>query len=140
MQISWLGWEGVELAVGDETLVIDPLEDAAAVFAPLGPDATVALPEIVAPMAGAAVAGLVTHLHRDHADAAALLAALRPGAPVLEPEAGGGDRVENLALAQADHELAAAGFERRRLDPWDSVTIDPFRITALPAVDGIGDP
>src|SRR4051812_29008644 len=140
MEIRWLGWAGVELAVDGVTLVIDPLEDAAAVFAPLGPEAAVALPEVVAPQAGMAVAGLVTHLHRDHAAASALAAGLVPGAPVFEPAPGGGDRVENLALAQAEHELATAGFERRRLEPWESVTSDPFRITALPAVDGIGDP
>ena len=46
-------------------------------------------------------AGLVTHLHRDHADAGALTKALVAGAPVLEPK-----RAEDLALAQADAELA----------------------------------
>src|SRR4051794_19688536 len=140
MEINWLGWAGVELRVGDATLVIDPLADAAAVFAPLGPDAIVALPDVVAPQAGSAVAGLVTHLHRDHTDAAALMAALAPGAPVLEPAAGGGDKVENLALAQAEHELAESGLERRRLEPWRTVEVGPFTVTALPAVDGIGDP
>lgn len=140
MEITWLGWAGVELAVGDDTLVIDPLADAVAVFAPLGPDATANVPDVVAPTAGTAVAGLVTHLHRDHADAAALSAALRPGAPVFEPVAGGGDEFENLALAQADHELAASGLERRRFEPWDSTDVGPLTVTALPAVDGTGDP
>ncbi|HEX6711826.1 MAG TPA: MBL fold metallo-hydrolase [Thermoleophilaceae bacterium] len=140
MKLTWLGWAGVELAAGQSTLVIDPLEDAAAVFAPLGPAATEALPAIVPPTASTAVAGLLTHLHRDHADAAALTAALAPGAPVLEPEAGGGDKIENLALAQADHELNEAGLDRRRLKPWESVDVGPFHVTALPAVDGIGDP
>ena len=60
----------------------------------------------------------MTHLHRDHADAEALAAALAPGAPVLEPPAGGGEDFEELALAQAEHELTAAGLERRRLAPW----------------------
>jgi L-ascorbate metabolism protein UlaG (beta-lactamase superfamily) len=86
------------------------------------------------------VAGLVTHLHRDHADAGALAAALAPGAPLLEPPAGGGDATEQLGVAQAEHELAAAGLERRRLAPWESVTAGPFTLTALPASDGIGDP
>jgi L-ascorbate metabolism protein UlaG (beta-lactamase superfamily) len=140
MEITWLGWAGVELAVGEDTLVIDPLADAAAVFAPLGPDATRNVPDVVPGRAGSAVAGLVTHLHRDHADAAALAHALRPDAPVLEPTAGGGDRVENLALLQADHELAESGVERRRVTPWESTEIGPFTITALPAVDGTGDP
>src|SRR3954447_7655394 len=140
MEIKWLGWAGVELAARDATLVIDPLADAAAVFAPLGPDAIVALPDVVPASGRTAVAGLVTHLHRDHADAAALAAALAPGAPVLEPAAGGGDKVENLSLGQAEHELRESGLERRRFEPWESAELGPFTVTALPAVDGIGDP
>jgi L-ascorbate metabolism protein UlaG (beta-lactamase superfamily) len=140
MRIRWLGWAGVELTAHDATLVIDPLADAAAVFAALGPDRTIALPEVVAPTRGTAVAGLVTHLHRDHADAAALTGALRPGAPVLEPDGDGGDEVESLALAQAAQELVQAGLERRRMRSWQNVEAGPFRVTALPAVDGIGDP
>jgi L-ascorbate metabolism protein UlaG (beta-lactamase superfamily) len=139
MRLTWLGWAGVELEAEGATVVIDPLEDASAVFAPLGlPD--VPVPPVVAPAAGQAVAGLVTHLHRDHADAAALTAALAPGAPVLEPPAPTGDDHENLALAQAEHELAAAGLDRRRLGEWESTTAGPFTLTALPACDGIGDP
>jgi L-ascorbate metabolism protein UlaG (beta-lactamase superfamily) len=140
MRITWLGWAGIELAARDDTLVVDPLDDPTAVFAPLGPGATAAVPAIVPPRAGAAVAGLLTHLHRDHADAAALARALAPGAPVLEPVPGGGDEAENLALAQAEHELSAAGLERRRVEVWDSAEVGPFRVTALPAVDGTGDP
>ncbi|MGZ4359793.1 MAG: MBL fold metallo-hydrolase, partial [Gaiellaceae bacterium] len=59
---------------------------------------------------------------------------------VLEPPAGGGDAVEELALAQAEHELAASGLERRRMAPWESAATGPFTLTALPACDGIGDP
>jgi L-ascorbate metabolism protein UlaG (beta-lactamase superfamily) len=139
MELRWLGWAGVELAVGDETLVIDPLADASAVFAWLG-DGAGSAPEIAAPRPAAAVAGLLTHLHRDHADAAALGAALRSDATVLEPEAAGGDEVENLAVAQAGHELAAAGLERRKARPWETHRAGPFRVTAMPAVDGTGDP
>ena len=110
MRLTWLGWAGAELESGGATVVVDPLRDAGAVFAPLGEQAAgTPLPSVVAPTAGAAVAGLVTHLHRDHADAGALAAALAPGAPVLEPPAGGGEGLEELALAQAEHELAAAG-------------------------------
>ena len=141
MRLTWLGWAGVELDLDGTTIVIDPLADAGAVFAPLGePAASAPLPEFVPPRAGAAVAGLVTHLHRDHADAAALRTALVPGAPVLEPPAPNGEDQDNLALAQADHELAAAGVERRQIAPWESATFGPYTVTALPAVDGIGDP
>ncbi|HEY5144454.1 MAG TPA: MBL fold metallo-hydrolase [Solirubrobacteraceae bacterium] len=141
MRLTWLGWAGVELEARGATVVIDPLEDAGAVFAPLGePAAGMPLPHVVAPGAARAVAGLVTHLHRDHADARALAAALAPGGPVLEPPAGGGAALENLALVQADHELTAARLDRRRLAPWESTTAGPFTLTALPACDGVGDP
>ncbi len=126
---------------GGATIVIDPLEDAQAVFAPLGDMAAATpLPRVVAPRAGRAAAGMVTHLHRDHADAGALATALAPGAPLLEPPAGGGDDFEELSLAQANHELAAAGMERRRMAPWEVFTAGPFTLTALPAADGTGDP
>jgi L-ascorbate metabolism protein UlaG (beta-lactamase superfamily) len=59
---------------------------------------------------------------------------------VLEPLTGGGDALEELALAQAEHELAAAGLDRRQVATWESVTADPFTLTALPASDGVGDP
>lgn len=142
MRIRWLGWAGVELeADSGETLVIDVLEDAGAVFAPYGERAAgTPQPAIGAPRPGSAVAALVTHLHRDHADAAAISAALAPGAAVLEPAAGEGDALENLGLAQAEHELAEAGLDRRHLDHWESVDAGPFAITGLPAVDGLGDP
>jgi L-ascorbate metabolism protein UlaG (beta-lactamase superfamily) len=142
MELKWLGWAGAELGVNGATVVVDPIEDAGAVFAPLGErSAGVQLPEVVAPSApGKAVAGLVTHLHRDHTDARALAAALAPGAPVLGPADGGGDSLEELALAQAEHELSAEGLERTRVAPWESVTAGPFTLTALPAADGIGDP
>ena len=137
MEITSLGWAGAQLRSDGATLVIDPLADPGAVFAPLGLESP--LPEVAAAEAGA-VGGLVTHLHRDHADAAALEAALAPGAPVLEPLPGGGDAFENLALAQAEHELSAAGLRRRQVGPWESETLGPFAVTALPAVDGTGDP
>jgi L-ascorbate metabolism protein UlaG (beta-lactamase superfamily) len=141
MRLTWLGWAGAELESGGVTVVVDPLRDAGAVFAPLGEQAAgTPLPSTVAPTAGAAVAGLVTHLHRDHADADALAAALAPGAPVLEPPVGGGEGLEELALAQAEHELAASALARRRVAPWESVTAGPFTLTALPAADGVGDP
>jgi L-ascorbate metabolism protein UlaG (beta-lactamase superfamily) len=141
VRLTWLGWAGAELEADGATVVVDPLHDTGAVFAPLGERAAgTPLPQVVPPSAGKAVAGLVTHLHRDHADAGALAAALVPGARVLEPPAGGGDEIDALALTQAEHELAGARLERSRVAPWESVTAGPFTLTALPAADGIGDP
>lgn len=122
-------------------MVIDPLADPRAVFAAVVPDPdAMAVPELVRAQHGRAIAGLLTHLHRDHADADALSAALVPGSPVFEPEELGGEALENLALAQAGHELDAAGLDRRPLAPWRSANCGPFELTALPALDGSGDP
>jgi L-ascorbate metabolism protein UlaG (beta-lactamase superfamily) len=142
MQVRWLGWAGVEIEADGEALVIDPLADPGAVFAPLGEEARRAkLPAVIAPEArGTAVAGLVTHLHRDHTDAAALAAATSPEAFVHEPAWPGGADVENLALAQADSELDREGVTRRAVEVWERVEAGPFALTALPAVDGLGDP
>jgi L-ascorbate metabolism protein UlaG (beta-lactamase superfamily) len=142
MKIRWLGWAGVEIESDGATVVIDPLADAGATFAALGDEARRAkLPEVVAPVApGTAVAGMVSHLHRDHADAGALAAALAPAAPVYEPVAPGGGDTENLALAQADAELQRAGLARTEVATWQRLEAGPFTLTALPAVDGLGDP
>ena len=140
MRIRWLGWAGVEVEEEGECVVIDPLQDAAAVFEWVGEPATrMPRPEVVAPRPGA-LAGLVTHLHRDHTDAAALAASLSADGAVYEPQPYGGSAIEQLAIAQADHELRAAELTRRPMAPWTSATIGPFTVTALPAVDGTGDP
>jgi L-ascorbate metabolism protein UlaG (beta-lactamase superfamily) len=142
MRVRWLGWAGVEIEAEGEAVVIDPLQDPAATFAPLGEEAAdAALPSVVAAESqGRAAAGLVTHLHRDHADASALAASLAPGAQVHEPVWPGGEDFENLALAQANAELDRGEMPRRRMAPWQTAEAGPFRLTALPAVDGLGDP
>jgi L-ascorbate metabolism protein UlaG (beta-lactamase superfamily) len=142
MRVRRLGWAGVELEADGVTLVIDPLEDPAATFIAVGEERLreIEMPEVVAPEPGAAVAGLVTHLHRDHADAAALAGALASDAVVHEPTWPGGEDTENAALAQAAHELDRAGLDRRRAEVWERLDVGPFAVTALPAVDGLGDP
>ena len=140
MRIRWLGWAGIEVAEQGEHVVVDPLQDPAAVFAWVDRGAAqIPLPAIVAPRPGA-IAGLLTHLHRDHADARALKLALAADAPVHEPHAYGGTGVEQLAIAQADQELSAAGLRRKPMEPWSRARAGAFTLTALPAVDGTGDP
>src|SRR3954471_3254079 len=116
MQVRWLGWAGVEVEADGFTLVIDPLADPAGVFA-WQRDADVDLPPVADASPGRAVAGLVSHLHRDHTDASALSAALGDGAAVHHPvptEDG------NLALAQAEHELTGAHLPREAVATWES--------------------
>lgn len=142
MKVRWLGWAGVEIEADGVAVVIDPLADPGATFAPLGEEARGAkLPSVVAPQGrGTALAGLLSHLHRDHADAGALAAALTAEASVHEPVWPGGADVENLGLAQANVELERANLRRRAVAVWERVEVGPFVLTALPAVDGLGDP
>ena len=141
MRVTWLGWAGVELADGDATLVIDPLLDPTALYAAVGDAANnVSWPQVTSPSPGTAVGALVTHLHRDHADAGALTRALAPGAPVLVPGERSLDASPAPGLAQATDELARAGLTLRGIAPWQTTELGPFTITALPAVDGTGEP
>jgi L-ascorbate metabolism protein UlaG (beta-lactamase superfamily) len=142
MRVRWLGWAGVEVEADGATVVIDPLGDPGATFAPMGEEARrTKLPAIVAPEArGNAVAGLVSHLHRDHTDAGALASALSEDAAVHEPVWPGGADAENLSLAQASSELEKADLRRREARTWERLEVGPFALTALPAVDGLGDP
>lgn len=141
MKVRWLGWAGVEIEANGVAVVIDPLADPGATFAPLGDAARDAkLPAVVVPQArGTAVAGMVSHLHRDHADAGALAGALAADASVHEPVWPGGADIENLGLAQANFELERANLRRRQIEAWERVEVGPFALTALPAVDGLGD-
>src|SRR4051812_13870959 len=138
MQIRWLGWAGVELEHDGATLVIDPLVDPGGTFSWVGEAARdVELPPVEPASQGRAVAGLVSHLHRDHTDAGALAAALVEDASVHHPVA---TEETNPAVAQAEYELGVAELPRRAIATWDSVSAGPFTCTALPAVDGLGDP
>ena len=142
MNVRWLGWAGLEIEADGAAVVIDPLADPGATFAALGERAQeVELPAVVRPEArSTAVAGLVSHLHRDHTDAGALSAALADDATVHEPAWPGGADFENLALAQANAELEGAGVRRKAVEIWETFELGPFTLTALPAVDGLGDP
>ncbi len=141
MKVRWLGWAGVEVEAEGATVVIDPLADPAATFAALGDRAAgVELPAVVEPEGREAVAGLVTHLHRDHTDAAALAEALAPDASVHEPRWPGGGDFENLGLIEANAELEKSGLRRTTAEIWQSFEAGPFTLTALPSVDGLGDP
>jgi L-ascorbate metabolism protein UlaG (beta-lactamase superfamily) len=139
MRIRWLGWAGVELEAEGDTLVIDLLGDPTGVLDGTGLSAP--LPRVVpADAEGDVLAGLCTHLHRDHTDAAALTRTLRPGGLVLHPASFGGDDQENLWTLKADAELNASGLDRRELTYWQTCTVGPFTIAAVPAVDVLGDP
>ncbi|MGY5134895.1 MBL fold metallo-hydrolase [Streptomyces nigrescens] len=107
---------------------------AAALFTGWKPGEGLAAPS------GKATAALVTQLHRDHTDASALADALTAGAPVLRPAPGHGDDVDNVTTLPAVRELALHRPAAEVVDAWSTREVGPFRVTAVPSVDGLGDP
>ncbi len=137
MRVKRLGWASVEVSHEDEYLVIDLFLDNA----PLAPFTGELREPLLAPeRAGEACAALVTHLHADHADPAAIAAAIRPGAPVLRPRAAPYEGLDTAATIGAEMAFTEHGVAAEELDPWESREVGPFTVTALPAVDGFGDP
>ncbi|MET8685510.1 MBL fold metallo-hydrolase [Streptomyces sp. NPDC004732] len=134
MRVRRLGWAGLEIEADGKRLLIDYVRDLSPLFTGWQPGEGLAVPS------GKATAALVTHLHRDHTDAAALAGALPPGAPVLRPAPGHGDDVDNVTTLAAERELALHGLAAEVVDVWSTREFGPFGVTAVPAVDGLGDP
>jgi len=135
LHIRRLGWAGLELSCGDHALVIDLFEDRHA-LAPFIEEVAGPLP----PPSSPAAAALVTHLHADHADAAAIGRALVADGVVLRPEPAPGGGLDRAATAAAEASLASGPALQRIAAPWETHRVGPFVITAVPAVDGFGDP
>lgn len=132
MKLRYLGWSGVEIEHDGQTLLIDYIENGTAIFS----DRQFAQPS----KPGKAIAALVTHLHGDHADPAVLKKALAKDAPVFRPEPTPGN-----AEIQSWTKPVEDAFHQLRLPthimvPWTECQVGPFRIIAVPAVDGLGDP
>lgn len=139
VRLRWLGWAGVEIIADDQSVVIDLLGGPEGVLD--GTGLTAPMPRVVPPVtAGNVAVGLCTHLHRDHADAVALAAALRPAAPVLVPLPFGGDDHENFWTLQAERELRESELSQIEVSAWSETSVAGVRSAAVPAVDAIGDP
>lgn len=138
MELRRLAWAGLEIKAGGETAVIDFVEE----FRHLHRQRRDPPPgEVPAPPGDGSVdVGLLTHLHNDHADVDALVRVLRPGARVLRPEHAFGESAEVALVAGPEEALATSGLASEVVEPWSEVEVGPFRIAALPAADGFGDP
>lgn len=136
MDVRRLAWAGLEISAAGHNVVIDLVED----FARLHGHGKASGEVPRSPEPGSIDAGLLTHLHSDHADAHALKRALRAGAPVLRPERASGMEAEVALVAKAESAFAESDLPVRIVEPWQTVEIGPFEVTALPAVDGFGDP
>jgi L-ascorbate metabolism protein UlaG (beta-lactamase superfamily) len=136
MEIRRLAWAGLEVDAGGETAVVDFVEDFSWMHG--GDPPAGEIPP--SPASGAAVAGLLTHLHWDHADVDALDRALGPAAVVLRPEKSFGSEAELALIDKPESALEESRLTVRVVKPWETVEIGPFSFTALPAADGFGDP
>lgn len=132
-----LGWAGLELEAGGETLVIDHLLDPGM----LKHFFTDERDELITPDAGRARAALVTHLHRDHADVEAIEAAVAPDAVVLRPPRKRAETaLDEVATGEADAAFAASALTTQSQAAGDVLESGPFTITALVASDALGSP
>jgi L-ascorbate metabolism protein UlaG (beta-lactamase superfamily) len=137
MRLRRLGWAGIELEAGGTSLVIDHLVDPGIFKAFLGEPRD----ELIEPEPGRAAAALVTHLHRDHTDVAAIERALGGDGTVLRPASRpAGSELDEFATGEAEAALAGSGMDVRACAPGDSLEVGAFTVTALPASDGFGSP
>lgn len=137
MEVRRLGFAGIEISSGNASLVIDLLQE----LGPMAQFVGEAREPLPGPSrAGSAALALVTHLHRDHTDADAIAAALSPQGRVLRPPAMEGEGLETIALVGAEAGLAEHDLRQQVVAEWETVEDGPFRISAVPAVDGFGDP
>lgn len=137
MKIRRLGWDGLEVtASSGESLVIDYVYDSSAFLRDNWQGGTAVRPAA----GGQAVAALVTHLHEDHTDVAAIESAVGPRGTVLRPEPLNGAAAEVVFTAKQEADLAASSLDVRTVLSWEQHELGPFRVTATPAIDGLGDP
>jgi L-ascorbate metabolism protein UlaG (beta-lactamase superfamily) len=134
MHLRRLGWSGFELIARGESLVIDTVTDSHPFLSdhlreprPVPPQQT-------------ALAALVTHLHFDHTEVPAIEAAVGPTGRLLRPPPFDGSEEEAVFTADQERDLAESDLDVEVVRPWDRHEIGPFTVTAVPALDGLGDP
>jgi L-ascorbate metabolism protein UlaG (beta-lactamase superfamily) len=136
MELRRLAWAGLEIRAGGKTLVIDLVEDFARLHG--GNTPTGEIPP--SPAVGAVDIALLTHMHSDHADIAAVSRALRADGRVLRPELATGSGAETALLEGPESALAASDLSVETVETWQTLELGDLAVTALPAADGFGDP
>ncbi|GAS89812.1 MBL fold metallo-hydrolase [Mycolicibacterium brisbanense] len=133
MKIRRLGWAGIEVGAQGASLVVDYVRQSKIISSALPPGA------LLDPQQSAAAA-LVTHLHADHTDVPAIQSAVGPTGIVLRPPPFIGSAEESVWTAEQEARLAASTLDVRTVSDWQRVELGPFTVTAVPSVDGLGDP
>ena len=124
MKITRLSWAGLLLESPSTTLYIDPLQNVENMEPFLGEPKFPIFP-IPAPQTGKANA-LITHIHQDHFDRPYLSALLQHNGELWGPAP-----VYDIALEM--------GLNASLAKVYETFFIGDFHITAVPAVDWIGD-
>lgn len=132
MQIRLLGWAGMELSAQGSSLVVDFVRDFPLLTA------NESASSFVEP-AQPAIAALVTHLHGDHTDVTAIESAVGLEGVVLRPEPFAATAEEAAFTEGSEAALTASSLQVRIVREWQRIELPPFTITAVPAVDGLGD-
>ena len=136
MKVRRLGWDGLEvITLSGESLVIDYVRDSSVFLR----DNWVG-GHSVPPSPTLATVALVTHLHEDHTDIAAIESAVGREGLVLRPGPFLGTDAENVFVLAQEHAFAASDLDVQTVSEWESREFGPFTVTAVPAIDGLGDP
>ena len=135
MEIRRLGWAGLELIARDASLVIERAHDSSPLLRQFWTGGH-PVPAVSTP----ALAALVTHMHEDHSDVGAIESAVGPTGTVLRPAPFVGSEAEAAFTVQQERDLAASSLRPRVIGEWEQLELGPFTITAVPAIDGLGDP
>jgi len=137
MKIRRLGWAGIEIEAKGETVVVDHILGWKAIEPYIGPPRT---PLLETERPGESVAAFVTHLHTDHTDASAIERDLAEGASLHRPAVMEGEPLETGGVMASEIELKETEVDQVLMSDWETVEAGPFVATAVPAVDGFGDP
>jgi L-ascorbate metabolism protein UlaG (beta-lactamase superfamily) len=124
MQIQRLSWAGIKIVVGPTTVIVDLLEDTGRLRPIMGDPKG---PLFALDTEGSVHLALLTHLHPDHYDPVALRKRLAPLGRVV-------------CHREIRDKIAADGLSVHALELEEPFSKGGITVTAVPAVDGFGDP
>jgi L-ascorbate metabolism protein UlaG (beta-lactamase superfamily) len=122
LSIQRLPWAGVFLETNNFTVAIDPLAKESTTS-----DTTLKTKHWGACEQIAADVVLITHTRADHYDVEVLRKILKPDGVIV-------------CARESEAKIQKDGFQTRGLDRYEIAALSPFGVTALPAVDGLGEP
>jgi len=122
LSIQRLPWAGAFLETNNFTLAIDPLAKD-----PTSSDRALNTKHWGACEKLSADAVLITHTRADHYDVEILRKILKRDGVVV-------------CAKDSEAKIQQDGFQTCGLDTYDGAALGPFNVTALPAVDGLGEP